>query len=173
MVVKRSALILILMTCCGLTLAAKAPTFQLKDLDGKLFKLEDQTGKIVVLSFWASYCKPCRKELPELAKIHQELKDKGLVFYSINTDKAAATSQVRALVQQYQYQFPVLLDVDSSTLEKYNSDRTLPFMAIIDGEGNLARTHSGYKPGDEATVRTEIEELLSKLCKTTAKGSAP
>lgn len=173
MSMKQFVLILLLSVgWCGLVVAAKAPVFQLKDLDGNFVKLEEQQGKVVLISFWGTFCKPCKKELPELSKLHDELKDKGLVFFSINTDKSGATSLVCSFVKQYQYQFPVLLDVDSTVLEKYNPDRTLPFTVIIDREGNLVAKHSGYKAGDEAVIKKELEELLATTS-SAEKGTTP
>ncbi|MBN2053391.1 TlpA family protein disulfide reductase [bacterium] len=150
--------------------AGPAPAFELKDLDGNLVKLEDQKGRVVLVSFWTTYCQPCRKELPKLNEIYGELKDKGLVFFSISSDKAADSAQVSKFVKQFRYTFPVLLDVDSAVVEKYHPERTPPFTALIDHEGNLRHTHRGYKPGDEVRVREELLALLEELPENQAAG---
>jgi peroxiredoxin len=142
--------------------AGDASDFTLRDVEGQQVSLSQYQGQVVVMSFWATWCGPCKVEMPHLNDMYVELKDKGLVVLSIATDDARTASQAKMFVKKNGYAFPVLLDTESTVSGVYNPTATLPYTVIIDKQGNKVKEHSGYNPGDEVGLRKEIDELLAK-----------
>ncbi len=137
----------------------KAPNFKLEDLDGKFFELKNALGKgPILLSFWATWCKPCVEELAEFEKIYKDFKDKGFRLYAISVDNERSVSKVKPFVRSKGYSFHVLLDTNSEVMRKYYAP-AVPYSVIIDKDGNIVYTHLGYMKGDELKVR----EILNKM----------
>ena len=145
-------------------LAARPPLFELKDLDGKSFQLSSELGKsVIILDFWATWCKPCLRELPLINEMYQKNKDKGLKVYAISIDDPSTVALVKPTVKKYGFTMPVLLDTDSSVVRKFNPSKNVPYMCIIGADGEVIREFTGYKPGDEKIVDELIAEQLKKL----------
>jgi len=140
--------------------AAGQQDFKLKDIDGNTFRLADQQGKVVYVTFWATWCVPCRRELPLLESMYAELKDRGLLVVGVATDPAASKSKIKPFVNQYKFTFPTVLDPDNNVLDTYNPTRELPYGLLIDRAGNLHKTYAGYRTGDEELLREDIMKLL-------------
>ena len=138
-----------------------APEFSLRDMDGKEVQLSDFKGKVVMLNFWATWCGPCKLEMPHLDKMDREYEDKGFEVISISTDDARASSKVKPLIKRGGYGFTVLLDKDTTVVAQYNPAKTLPYNALIDREGRIHKVYQGYNPGDEVEMRKDVEELLA------------
>lgn len=138
-----------------------AADFTLRDLSGKSVSLSSFKGKVVLVNFWATWCLPCQKEMPEIEKIYKELGPKGFVVLSISADDARTSSQVKPLIMKNGYTYPVLLDTQTSVVSQYNPAKTLPYSVLIDRQGRVSQIHSGYNPGDEVKIRAEIEALLA------------
>jgi peroxiredoxin len=177
---RRSARCLFALVACllvaGGALAAAPPDFKLKDLSGGSFRLSDHLGKeVVYISFWATWCVPCRRELPELQKMYDELASKGFLVVAVNTDPPANESQVKPWVRQHKFTFPFVLDPDNNTLDKYNPSRALPYGVLVDRQGNIHTTYPGYKTGGEALLRQEVEKLLAQgaAAPSSPEGTAP
>ncbi len=135
------------------------PDFSLKKMDGSAFKLSDHLGKkIIIIYFWATWCKPCKKLLKKLNQIHLDYEDKVEVI-TISTDDVSAFSKVESYVKGKQFSFIVLLDPDSTVSRILNPPRILPFTAVIDKKGDIVYTHTGYMPGYEKELIKEIEKL--------------
>ncbi|MBA2321501.1 MAG: TlpA family protein disulfide reductase [Deltaproteobacteria bacterium] len=141
--------------------ADKASDFTLRDLAGQEVRLAEQAGKVVVLSFWATWCGPCKEEMPHLSKMYNEKKAAGLVVLSISTDDARSASKVKPFIEKMGYTFPVLLDRESTVIGAYNPSKTLPFTVIVDRQGNIAHVASGYNPGDEVAIAQKVDALLA------------
>ncbi len=141
--------------------ADKAADFTLRDINGKEVHLSDYAGKVVILSFWATWCGPCKEEMPHLQKMYEAKADAGLVVLSVSTDDARSASKVKPYIMSMKYTFPVLLDREATLIGGYNPSKTLPFTVIIDRAGNVSRVASGYNPGDEVTLAKEIDALLA------------
>ena len=132
---------------------AKAPNFVLENLDSDLVELNDEIGEgPILLSFWATWCKPCIEEMAHFQKIYDSYSDKGLKFFAISTDTEKTISKVKPFIRSKGYTFEVLLDTNSEVARDYFA-RTVPFTAIIDKEGNIVYSHTGYKRGDELEVK--------------------
>lgn len=140
----------------------RAQNFTLRDMNGAEVALSSYQGKVVVMSFWATWCGPCKEEMPHLFKMHQELGERGLVVLSISTDDARSVSKVKPFVQKMGYTFPVLLDKESTVISSYNPAKTLPYTVIVGRDGQIVRRTSGYTPGDENELRTFLEAQLAK-----------
>ena len=134
--------------------------FTLRDLGNKEVSLSDYKGKVVLVNFWATWCGPCKVEMPHLDKMDAEFESRGFEVLSISTDDARAASMVKPFIKKNGYQFTVLLDKTTAVVSKYNPAKTLPYTAIIDRDGRIAHVHMGYNPGDEKKMREEILALL-------------
>mgnify|MGYP001293685388 CR=1 FL=1 len=138
-----------------------APEFTLRDMNGKEVQLASFKGKVVMLNFWATWCGPCKLEMPHLDKMDREFESKGFEVISISTDDARASSKVKPLIKRGGYGFTVLLDKDTTVVAQYNPAKTLPYNALIDRDGRIHKVYQGYNPGDEVEMRKDVEELLA------------
>jgi len=137
-----------------------ASDFTLRDINGKAVNLAEHRGKVVILSFWATWCGPCKEEMPHLQAMYNDLREQGLVVLSISSDDARTMSRVKPYIRSKGFTFPVLLDRDSSVTGIYNPAKTLPWTVVIDREFQVAQVHSGYNPGDEEHLRELVVKLL-------------
>lgn len=140
--------------------AGEASDFTLRDIDGKAFSLAEQKGKVVILSFWATWCGPCKEEMPHLQKLYTEKKDDGLVVVSISADDARTASRVKPFIKAKGFDFPVLLDRESTVTGVYNPGKTLPYTVVIGRDFQVADAHAGYDPGDEVQLGELVDKLL-------------
>ena len=114
--------------------AARASTdFTLKDLTGKPWRLRELRGKTVLVNFWATWCGPCRKEMPDLETLYNRFKDRGLVVLAISDEDAA---KVQPFIAQQRYTFPVLLDPDRKVTQAFRLDG-VPKTFVFDRSGKL------------------------------------
>ena len=140
--------------------AESASDFTLRDVNGAEQTLSSLKGSVVILSFWATWCGPCKEEMPHLQAMYKDLQAQGLVVLSISTDDARSASRVKPFVMKMGYTFPVLLDRESTVIGAYNPSKTLPYTVVVDRDGNVARKTSGYNPGDEKELRAFVAGLL-------------
>lgn len=118
----------------------KAMDFKLKDLNGKEVSLSDYKGKKVLLNFWATWCSPCKAEMPEMEALYQQTKDSDLVILAVNLDEDKDT--VQKFISSNKYNFPVLLDTENIVASKYQIV-SIPTSFFIDKEGNIVDKHIG------------------------------
>ncbi len=154
--------IIALMTSAAYALGEKAPAFSLKDASGKPYSISQYEGKkAVIMSFWASWCKPCILEMPMLEKVYGKYKDKGLEILSINNDNSSGQAKARQIVKRKRVTYPVLYDADSKVAGLYNPKSAYPFVVLIDKQGKIRYTHEGFATGDEIELEKEIEKALA------------
>lgn len=128
-----------------------APDFELKTLDGEKVRLADYRGKQVLLNFWASWCGPCRRELPTVSKLYDEYKDKGLVVLGVNDE---GKGPARQYVKEAGLSFPTLDDSGLKAHRLYRV-RSIPTVFLIDGQGKVVRFFRGAK--DEKQLRAALK----------------
>ena len=131
-----------------------------KDGKGKRVKLKSYRNKIVVLTFGASWCKPCKKELPAWEKLARKYKKKGIVFLAMNIDKDQAKGKKFMKLAKLKTMRAVY-ESDGATVESYEPP-TMPTTYVIDGRGIVRHRHSGYRGGDEKKLAKELDKLLAK-----------
>jgi peroxiredoxin/outer membrane lipoprotein-sorting protein len=133
-----------------------APDFSLQSLDGKTYKLSDLKGKVVLIDFWATWCGPCREELPSIEKLHKEFSGKGLVVLGINDEDK---EKVQQFVNQQKLTFPTLLDSGGAVARTYKVN-AIPRVILIDKDGKIVKDITGYYPENEKILRELITKLL-------------
>lgn len=139
-----------------------APNFKLESIDGKYLELSSFIGEgPVLLSFWATWCKPCLEEMAELQKIYNNYKDRGFNMLAISTDNEKTVAKVKPYIKSKGYSFPVLLDTNSDVARKYYANQ-MPFSVLIDEKGKIVYSHLGYMKGDEKKVEELIKNHLVK-----------
>ncbi len=140
----------------------KAPNFKLIDLNGKFIELNKETGNgPILLSFWATWCKPCLEEMAEYNKIYKQYKDEGFTLLAVSTDTEKSVAKVKPYIKSKGYDFRVLLDTNSEVARKYYAQQ-MPYTVLIDKSGNIVYSHLGYMKGDEMKVEKLIVDLLEK-----------
>jgi len=140
----------------------KGPDFTLEDLSGDFVELNQEVGEgPILLSFWATWCKPCIEELDEYKKIYNDYKDKGFKMFAISTDDENTVAKVKPLVKSKGYNFPVLLDTNSDAVRLYYA-QSIPYSVILDKDGMIIYSHLGYMKGDEVKVKNIISSQIGK-----------
>jgi peroxiredoxin len=135
--------------------------FTLADVDGQAHSLSDYLGKnVILISFWATWCEPCKKEMDQLQVLYEAHKDKGLMILSISMDEPETQGDARPFVKQRGFTFPVLLDAESNVTNQLNPRRAAPFSLIIGRDQKIAWDHEGYVPGDEKKVEAAVLQAL-------------
>lgn len=119
----------------------KAPTLALNDLRGRAHRLEDYKGKVVLLNFWATWCPPCRVEVPDLVRWQREYGGKGLQVIGV-TYPPTSRAQVRTFVRRHKVTYPILLGAHA-TKRLFTGRETLPMTVVIDREGNVRERIEG------------------------------
>lgn len=136
-----------------------APDFTLKSLDGTNLRLEEYRGKVVLINFWASWCGPCRQEMPVLDRLHQRYADTGFAVLGVNVEGQEAPA--RALLAKMPVSFPVLIDEGQKVSEQYDLE-AMPSTVVIDRDGVVRYVHRGYTPGDEAGYVEMVKQLIGE-----------
>ncbi len=137
--------------------ATPAPAFTLMSRSGKQVSLEQFKGDVVMINFWASWCGPCRQEMPLLDRIYRKYKDFGFTLIGVNVepDSKAANAWLAATPVSY----PILYDTQSKVSKLYQV-QAMPTTVIIDRKGMVRYVHRGYLPGDENGYLNSIRALI-------------
>jgi thiol-disulfide isomerase/thioredoxin len=136
-----------------------APDFALRSFDGQNVRLSEHLGEVVLINFWATWCGPCRQEMPLLDEIYARYRRAGLVLFSVNIDEEqdAAVEMAQTLKVSY----PVLFDARKDVSRAYDVG-TMPLTVLIDREGVVRYVSEGYKPGYEQRYTDRLRELLNE-----------
>jgi peroxiredoxin len=135
-----------------------APDFSLPSLGGQTVRLSDLRGKAVLLNFWATWCAPCRLEMPTMDKAYQEYKSRGLEILAVSLD-AGSNSVVKHFMQELKLDFPVLLDPDMEVLRLYRMVG-IPASFLIDKQGIVRHREAGYRDWTTPESRRLLEAIL-------------
>jgi thiol-disulfide isomerase/thioredoxin len=129
---------------------------QMNDVDGKPFLFKEHLDNdATIVSFWATWCLPCKKEMPALQALKDKYPDKKIEIISISKDSPRSLAKVRSFVKSNNYNFVFLVDPDGTV----SSDllvNDIPFTMLLDKQGKVIFSHSGYKKGDEAELEKEL-----------------
>jgi|KBSSwiStaDraftv2_1062776.scaffolds.fasta_scaffold46262_3 peroxiredoxin len=148
---------LLAVSATSLQTGAPAPAFELNSNSGKPVSLADLKGQIVLVNFWASWCGPCRQEMPILEQLNHQYRNKGVALIGVNVepDSTLATNWLKATPVT----FPILFDVDSKVSKLYEV-QGMPNTVILDRKGIVRYIHRGYTPGAENEYLDQIRTLI-------------
>ncbi|MBS7347035.1 MAG: TlpA disulfide reductase family protein [Muribaculaceae bacterium] len=159
-------LLVMAMVSLGIAIAANAqlPSVQLKDLNGK--PVDSATlsndGKPFVISFWATWCKPCIRELMAFHEVYEDwVEETGVKIYAISIDEAQNSTKVKPLADARGWEYEILLD-QSGDFARSLGCQNPPHLVILDGNGKIVESHSGYTEGSEDHVYEIIKNLVNK-----------
>ncbi len=145
-----------------MTPIAKRPAatdYVLEDLDGKVRRLADQRGKVVLVNFWATWCPPCRKELPSMQRLWEKLKNEPFAMHAIDTGETAEEILPFIFATGTELTFPILLDRDSRTLGQWPVI-ALPTTFVVDKRGRIAYRSVGGREWDDPKLIEELRRLM-------------
>jgi peroxiredoxin len=137
--------------------AAAAPDFTLRTMGGPNLRLQEQRGRVVMVNFWATWCGPCRQEMPQLNRLYEKYRASGFVLLGVNVDEDAL--KAANVAAKLGVKFPVLLDTDKAVSRLYDLS-TMPSTVLIDRDGKVRYVHRGYLTGYEDNYEKQIRELL-------------
>jgi peroxiredoxin len=144
-------------TMAAVTPSAPAPDFTLHALGGSNMRLQEQRGRVVMLNFWATWCAPCRQEMPQLSRLYDRYRASGFVLLGVNIDDDVGRAS--DVATKLGLKFPVLLDTDKAVSRLYDLS-SMPTTVLIDRDGRVRYLHRGYVQGYENLYDQQIRELL-------------
>ena len=152
----------VLTAAAGATRAAIAPSsmapdFTLRTMGGPNLRLQEQRGRVVMVNFWATWCGPCRQEMPQLNRLYEKYQSSGFVLLGVNVDDDSRNAA--DVANKLSLKFPVLLDTDKVVSHLYDL-RTMPSTVLIDRDGKVRYVHPGYVQGYEQVYEQQVRELL-------------
>lgn len=134
-----------------------APDFTLRTTAGGNLRLQEQRGRVVMVNFWATWCGPCKIEMPHLVRLYEKYRASGFQLLGVNIDDDPRNAMAGAT--KLGITFPVLLDGDKRVAKLYDLS-TMPTTLLIDRDGTLRHVHRGYREGYELTYDQQVRELL-------------
>ncbi|GAB1258595.1 TlpA disulfide reductase family protein [Aurantivibrio plasticivorans] len=154
-----------LILCCTLfgsaqaaeKISGNAHDFTLSSSLGKNIRLAEERGNVVLINFWATWCGPCRQEMPHLEALYKRYNRAGFTILGVNVEPDPNES--KKLLKEIPVSFPILYDTESKVSEMYGVD-AMPTTVIVDRNGKMRYLHRGYKPGYEEDYRKQIRELI-------------
>ncbi len=156
-----AAMILIVVTIAK---AQDVPNVQVKNVKGENVNFADviKKGRITVVSFWATWCVPCKKEINNISEVMPEWKKNlDFDFVTVSIDDTRNIAKVKSYVNTMKWDFPTLIDPNQDLKQKLNFP-SVPYTVVFDGNGKIVYTHQGYVEGDEIMLKDKLKELLQK-----------
>ncbi|HTG77638.1 MAG TPA: TlpA disulfide reductase family protein [Steroidobacteraceae bacterium] len=139
--------------------APPAPDFTLPARDGGEVRLSELKGQVVMINFWATWCGPCRQEMPLLQQIHAKYEPLGFTMLGVNVEPDSAAAQ--NWLKDMPVSFPIVFDRKSEVSSSFGVE-AMPSSVLIDREGRVRHVHRGYKPGDEAVYADLVRGLVKE-----------
>ena len=143
----------------ALKTSSPAPDFTLRSTEGQNLRLGEQRGKVVMVNFWATWCGPCRVEMPHLNRLYEKYRGAGFVLFGVNVDDDVRNAA--ALAQKMGLKFPILADAEKRVSKQYDLS-AMPSTVLIDRDGRVRHVHRGYREGFEDMYEKQIRELLKQ-----------
>jgi peroxiredoxin len=137
------------------------PSVNVKTMEGQTVNIQDylNDGQLTIMSFWATWCSPCKRELDAISEIYPEWQENyNVQLLAITIDDSRTMAKVPALVESKGWEYTVLSD-SRKELQKALNFQTVPQTFLVNGKGEIVYTHSGYNPGDEFELEEEIKKL--------------
>ena len=142
---------------------AQLPAITLKTMDGQTVKTDtlNNQGKPFIISFFATWCKPCNRELSAIQEVYEEWQEEtGVKLIAVSIDQAQNINKVKPLVDEHGWEYDVLLDPNSD-FRRALGIQMIPFTLIVDGKGKIVYKHNGYTDGAEEELIEKVKELTS------------
>ena len=136
-----------------------APDFTLEALEGPNQRLQEYRGQVVLINFWASWCGPCRQEMPVLDQLHKRYEEAGFAVLGGNVEGSRAPAE--KIAKEAGVSFPVLIDAKQKISKEYDLE-AMPSTVVVDRDGQVRYIHRGYKPGDETKYLEVVKQLISE-----------
>lgn len=163
---------LLLLAVCLCTVAAFAqnktlPSANIKTLEGQSLNVQElgKSGKITVISFWATWCSPCKKELDAIKDYYGEWQEKyGIELVAISVDDARTAAKIPAMVSEKGWEYRILVD-SNKEFQQVANVTSVPFTILLDASGNIVFEHNGYAPGDELELEEQIKMIAPPVKK--------
>jgi thiol-disulfide isomerase/thioredoxin len=144
--------------------AAQLPSVSLKDLSGKTVNTAElkNDGKPFIIDFFATWCKPCNRELDAIAEVYEDWQEEtGVKIFAVSIDQAQNINKVKPLVDNHGWEYEVLLDPNSD-FKRALGIQMIPYVLIVDGKGNIVYKHNGYTDGAEQELIEKVRELVKQ-----------
>lgn len=153
-----------LVMLCGFVCTAQAqlPKVTLRDIDGKTVSTDTlrNNGKPFIIDFFATWCKPCNRELDAISEVYEDWqKETGVKIYAVSIDQAQNINKVRPLVEQKGWSYDVLLDPNSDFRRAFGG-QMIPFVVVCDADGKVVFQHNGYTEGAENELYDKVKQLV-------------
>jgi peroxiredoxin len=136
----------------------KAPDFHLEGLNGQKVQLNALKGKIIILNFWATWCGPCKEEMPSMEALYQHYKERDFVLLTISVDYGGP-EPVKKFIEKHHYRFPVLLDPKGKTLDLFEINK-IPATLIIDKKGKMIGRVIGPRNWNSPEVFSLVDQMI-------------
>lgn len=157
-----TAVLAVLFVVCMPVAAQKLPQVMLKSIDGHSVMTDTLSngGRPFIVDFFATWCKPCNRELDAIAEVYDEWQQEtGVKIFAVSIDQAQNINKVKPLVDAHSWDYDVLLDPNGE-LKHALGVQFIPFVLICDGKGNIVYRHNGYKDGEEQELIEKVRELV-------------
>jgi peroxiredoxin len=141
----------------ALTGTGPAANFTLKTASGENIRLSEYRGQVVLINFWASWCGPCRQEMPHLEAIYRKYEPLGFTVFGVNVEQDRHMAD--KVLRDIPVSFPILFDSENQVSELYGVD-AMPATILVDRDGTIRHMHRGYKPGYEREYEKQIKALV-------------
>ena len=160
----KKTILIIVVALLGIvtTVSAQLPAVTLKTMDGKTIRTDTLTnnGKPIIIDFFATWCKPCNRELTAISEVYDEWQEEtGVKLIAVSIDQAQNINKVKPLVDNHGWPYEVLLDPNSD-LKRALGIQMIPYVLIVDGKGNIVYKHNGYTEGAEEELIEKVRELV-------------
>ena len=160
----KKTLLVLAAAFCSLAAFAQTkslPSANVKTLEGQSMNVQElgKSGKITIISFWATWCSPCKKELDAIKDYYSEWQEKyGVELVAISVDDARTAAKIPAMVKEKGWEYRILVDSNKEFQQTANVN-SVPHTLLLDSKGNIVFEHTGYAPGDELELEEKFKEL--------------